>query len=182
MRDYVPQQFSPKTWLPHRNALLGMISLVLAGLALVIFGTLPLLRVPAAGVVVVAMFAFAQFTYSAVKMPYPMDETIAVKLYERAKWRWERFSRPLRVTIFNGQPVYVRDHDYLDYRELYDRDGYLIQSEQTINWSDIDLEWQPGMPEDIETITKPASKHKRPERISWLSLMRSPALPADIVV
>ena len=176
--NYVPYKFSPKAWLPHRNALLGMISLALAGLALMVFGTLPLLRVPAAGTIVLAVVAFAQFTYSAVKMPYPMDETLAVKLYERGMHWWIRFSRPLAIAGHNGQPVYVRDDGY--YREIYDRNGQCIGTEQTTNWADTDMDWYPGKPEDIVVKFTASGNHERQDQMSWVARLRSPKLPVAV--
>ncbi len=173
---YVPEKFSPKTWLPHRNALMAIISLTLAALALGAFGMLPLLRLPASGLVAASVFAFAQFTYSAIVQPYPMDETLTVKVYERgARW-WFRFSRPLAAAGHNGQAVYVRD--CWDYREIYDRKGRRIGTEQTINWSDTDMDWYPGKPEDVVVKFTSTKTDERQDRMSWLARLRSPELPA----
>lgn len=180
MSDYapfVPEKFSPKTSLPHRKVLLAMISLALAALALGVFGTLPMLRLPASVLVMMSVFAFAQFTYSAATSPNPWDETISVKIYERLERWWERYSRPLRITGYNGQPVYVRD-DYNDYREFYDRQGRLIGVEQTTNWSYSDMDWNPGDPEDIMITFTATEKCKHSDRMSWLARRNSPELPA----
>lgn len=179
MSDYapfVPEKFSPKTCLPHRNVLLALVCLTLAALALGVFGILPMLRVPASGVVVVSVIAFAQFTYSAVVQPYPMDETLSVKIYERMEWQWVRFSQPLAVAAHNGQAVYVRSDSY-DYREIYDRSGRRIGTEQTINWSDTDSDWWPGKPDEIVIKFTPTESDERQDRMSWLARFRSPELP-----
>ena len=105
---YVPEKFNPRGWLPHRNVLLAVLCLALAALALGVFGTLPMFRLPACVVVMASVFAFAQFTYSAAARPEPMDETLAVRLYERMEWQWVRFSQPLAVAAHTKQ--HTRQH------------------------------------------------------------------------
>ena len=88
---------------------------------------------------------------------------------------WVRdFFSPARVGTFEGKAVYER-WDLVDFRRIYDHTGKLIATEQTIDWSSTDMDWNPGDPEDIQIIINRLSAG---ERLSWLALLRSPKLPA----
>jgi hypothetical protein len=126
-------------------------------------------------------FVFVQFSHAAWKMPLPMDEPYLVKKYGNLKHWWNKASEPARIGMFEGKNVLER-WEVCDFRSIYDHNGYLVATEQTINWSDNDSDWQPGDQDNIQTII---TRHDGTERLSLIARLRSPKLPfgksADII-
>jgi hypothetical protein len=123
----------------------------------------------------------APFIFAALHSLPPAQEPWIVQKYGDLSFWWKDFTRPASIGMFNGKAVYER-WDLHDFRRIFDHTGRLIASEQTINWSSIDMDWNPGDPEDIQIIITP---YKTDEGLSWLALRRSPKLPdgpmADII-
>lgn len=123
----------------------------------------------------------APFIFAAIVFPLPMQEPWIVQKYGDLSFWWKDFTQPASIGMFDGKAVYER-WDLYDFRRIFDHTGRLIATEQTINWSSIDMDWNPGDPEDIQIIVTP---NKTDEGLSWLALRRSHKLPdgpmADII-
>lgn len=87
---------------------------------------------------------------------------------------WEKVSQPAHIGLFEGKSVLER-WEVCDFRSIYDNNGRLIATEQTINWSDTDPDWRPRDPEDIQIIVR---RYDGSERLPWIARLRSPKLPS----
>lgn len=163
--------FNPRFNVTHQWTLVALICLALFGLALAL--PTPI----GAPLSVIALFGYAQFMYAATARVYHWQEPFLVRWYGIALCWWEWFSQPLEVGFHAGQVVYMRRPKFETSYTYYNAAGYLVGYDDFTNWSYSDMDWKQGDPESMTIEFRPASAGQAGERMSWLSRLRSPALP-----
>lgn len=166
---HYPNSFSTQTWIPHRYALIAMLGAasILAALALPVHFGAPL--------VLLGGLVYVQFLRAAIFMPLPSRSPFLVRWSDRLMLWWDFQSRPAFVSEYCGRPVLER-FDGWGYSEMYNSDGSPYGYVQTINWSDTDPDWYPGVPENRQEIFTPAAEAQNPRRLPLIARLRSPRL------
>ena len=152
-----------------RWAMIGLM-LFTVGATLVYFLP-PFIGLPVS--IIMGMIA-SQFLHTAYSFPYPTEYPWAVRKYDDLTRWWKHVSQPAHIGTFEDKSVLER-WVFGDFRYIYNQTGCLIATEQTINWSDTDLDWRYGDPEDIQVIVTHCDDD---EHLPWLARLRSPKLPS----
>lgn len=123
-------------------------------------------------IMIACFFAGAAFIADATTFPNPLECSWAVRKYDELGYWWKKVSQPARIGTFEGKAVLERWESF-DFRSIYDTAGYLIATEQTIDWSSTDPDWRYGAPKDVEVIV---TRYNGDERLSLLARLRSPKI------
>ena len=135
-----------------------------AGLALPIWLGAPL--------VLVFILLFVDFTVAAVRF---QRHHYLGPIFERTiGWRvgrwWDRFSSPARFMLTCDNSHKLARSYSLDFFEIFDEDGYLLGTEQEIDWKMSNTDPMDDHPSNVQVIKTSAEK---PYRLSWLARRRS---------